>query len=46
MRYNAAAADACLALTAEYDILLRSSGAAMEAVLLDVYLLKIFTGSA
>ena len=40
-RYNAAAADACLALTAEYDILTRASGAALEQVLMDVYLVKL-----
>ena len=40
-RYQAAAVDACLALTAEYDILTRASGTALEAVLMDVYLLKI-----
>jgi len=40
-RYHAAAADACLALTAEYDILTRASGAALEQTLMDVYLLKI-----
>ncbi|MDR2716894.1 MAG: DNA polymerase III subunit delta [Treponema sp.] len=42
-RYNIAAADACLALTAEYDLLTRASGAALEAVLMDVYLLKIMS---
>ena len=41
-RYHAAAADACLALTAEYDILTRASGAALEQVLMDAYLVKIF----
>jgi DNA polymerase-3 subunit delta len=45
-RYDTAAVDACLALTAEYDILLRSSGAALEPALMDAYLLKIFTGGA
>ncbi|MDR2479353.1 MAG: DNA polymerase III subunit delta [Treponema sp.] len=43
-RYTAAAADACLSLTAEYDILVRSSGNPLEAVLMDAYLLKIFRG--
>jgi DNA polymerase-3 subunit delta len=43
-RYSAAGADASLALTAEYDILLRSSGTALEAVLMDVYLVKLFAG--
>jgi DNA polymerase-3 subunit delta len=43
-RYTAASVDACLALTAEYDIFLRSSGSPLEAVLMDAYLLKIFLG--
>jgi DNA polymerase-3 subunit delta len=41
-RYSARAADACLALTAEYDILLRSPVAALENTLMDMYVLKIF----
>ena len=41
-RYNAAAADACLALTAEYDILTRAQGAVFETILMDRYILKIF----
>ena len=40
-RYNSAAVDACLAITAEYDVLTRSSGAALESVLMDTYILKI-----
>jgi len=40
-RYNAPAVDACLALTAEYDILTRASGAALEQVLMDTYLVKL-----
>jgi DNA polymerase-3 subunit delta len=40
-RFNAPAADACLALTAEYDILTRASGAALESILMDTYILKI-----
>jgi len=40
-RYNAPAANACLALTAEYDILTRASGTALEQVLMDVYLVKL-----
>jgi len=44
-RYTISAADACLALTAEYDILTRASGAALEAVLMDVYLLKIINSA-
>ncbi|MDR1239903.1 MAG: DNA polymerase III subunit delta [Treponema sp.] len=41
-RYDPAGADACLALTAEYDILLRSAGAPFESILMDLYLYKIF----
>jgi DNA polymerase-3 subunit delta len=41
-RYTAAAVDSCLALTAEYDIMLRSSGAALESILMDAYMLKLF----
>ncbi|MDR1318096.1 MAG: DNA polymerase III subunit delta [Treponema sp.] len=44
--YSAAGADACLALTAEYDILLRSSGSALESILMDRYLYKIFRAGA
>jgi len=40
-RYSAPAVDACLALTAEYDILTRASGSALEQVLMDVYLMKL-----
>jgi len=40
-RYNADAVDACLALTAEYDILLRSTAAAFENILMDRYILTI-----
>jgi len=40
-RYHTSAANACLALTAEYDILTRASGTALEQALMDVYLLKI-----
>ncbi|MCL1837146.1 MAG: DNA polymerase III subunit delta [Treponema sp.] len=45
-RYSAAAADACLALTAEYDILTRAQGAVFETVLMDRYILKIFQTAA
>jgi DNA polymerase-3 subunit delta len=41
-RYDPAGAETCISLTAEYDILLRSSGAAFEAILMDLYLYKIF----
>ena len=40
-RYNAGAVEACLALTAEYDILLRSSASALENILMDRYILEI-----
>jgi DNA polymerase-3 subunit delta len=40
-RYNIKDAENCLAVTAEYDILTRASGPAMEGTLMDVYLLKI-----
>jgi DNA polymerase-3 subunit delta len=40
-RYDAGAVEKCLSLTAEYDILTRSCGADLEAVLMDVYLYKI-----
>jgi DNA polymerase-3 subunit delta len=45
-RYNAAAADACLALTAEYDILTRANGTVFESVLMDTYVIKIFSLSS
>jgi DNA polymerase-3 subunit delta len=41
-RYDSGGAETCLALTAEYDILLRSSGTAFESILMDLYLFKIF----
>jgi DNA polymerase-3 subunit delta len=41
-RYNLAAADACLALTAEYDIRARASGTALEQIVMDMYLIKLF----
>jgi DNA polymerase-3 subunit delta len=41
-RYDLAGAETCINLTAEYDILLRSSGAAFESILMDLYLYKIF----
>jgi DNA polymerase-3 subunit delta len=40
-RYTLSGADSCLALTAEYDILLKSN-APFESVLMDLYLYKIF----
>ena len=44
-RYNADAVEACLALTAEYDILFRSPAAALEGVLMDRYILAIFNAA-
>ena len=40
-RYNTAGAESCLALTAEYDLLLRASGSFPEQVLMESYLYKI-----
>jgi DNA polymerase-3 subunit delta len=40
-RYNARDVENCLAVTAEYDILTRASGQALEETLMDVYILKI-----
>jgi DNA polymerase-3 subunit delta len=40
-RYNASDVENCLAVTADYDILTRASGQALEGTLMDVYLLKI-----
>jgi DNA polymerase III subunit delta len=40
-RYNKKDVEKCLAVTAEYDILARASGTALEETLMDVYLLKI-----
>jgi DNA polymerase-3 subunit delta len=40
-RYNARDVENCLAVTAEYDILTRASGSALEGMLMDVYLLKV-----
>jgi len=42
-RYNIESAEACLALTAEYDNLLRSPVGVMERILMDRYILKIIT---
>jgi len=44
--YSAAAVDACLAITAEYDVLTRASGAALESVLMDAYVLKVMSKAA
>jgi DNA polymerase-3 subunit delta len=40
-RYNSAGAEACLALTAEYDMLFRSSLSFPEQILMDKYLFRI-----
>ena len=40
-RYTVSATEKCLSLTAEYDILTRSGGADIEAILMDIYLYKI-----
>ena len=40
-RYNAEAVETCLALTAEYDTLLRSPVAALENILMDRYILAL-----
>jgi len=42
-RYNAESAEACLALTAEYDNLLRSPVGVMERILMDRLVFKIIT---
>ena len=41
-RYDSAGAESCLALTAEYDLLLRSSSSFPEQILLDQFLYKIY----
>jgi DNA polymerase III subunit delta len=41
-RYNSGAVEACLALTAKYDILLRSTASALENILMDRYIIEIF----
>jgi DNA polymerase-3 subunit delta len=42
-RYSIEDVEACLALTAQYDILLRSPVAALENLLMDRYILALFT---
>ncbi|MDR2717285.1 MAG: DNA polymerase III subunit delta [Treponema sp.] len=44
-RYNAESAETCLALTAEYDNLLRSPVGVMEQILMDRYIYKIIETS-
>jgi DNA polymerase-3 subunit delta len=41
-RYRTESVDICLSLTAEFDILVRSSGTGLETLLMDMYLYKIF----
>ena len=45
-RYDTAAAETCLALTAEYDMFLRAAGSFPEHILLDRYLYKIHSLAA
>ena len=45
-RYNYDAVEACLALTAKYDTLLRSTAAALEDILMDRYILAIFKSAS
>jgi len=40
-RYNSDAVEACLALTAKYDILMRSPASDMESVVMDRYILAV-----
>jgi DNA polymerase III subunit delta len=40
-RYNSDAVEACLALTAKYDILLRSTASALENILMDRYIIAV-----
>ena len=42
-RYDSAAAEACLSLTAEYDLILRSSFSFPEQILFDRYLHKVYS---
>jgi DNA polymerase-3 subunit delta len=42
-RYNARSVDACIALNAEYDILTRASGTALEQILMDRFMVKLFS---
>lgn len=45
-RYSIEDAEACLALTAEYDILLRSPVAVFENILMDRYILALFRAAS
>ena len=40
-RYDATAAERCVALLAEYDVTLRASGAALEETLMDLFVYKL-----
>ncbi|MCL2094391.1 MAG: DNA polymerase III subunit delta [Treponema sp.] len=44
-RYNTAAAETCLALTTEYDFLVRSRSSFPEHIVLDSYVLKLFAAA-
>jgi len=41
-RYNTDSVEACLALTSEYDVLLRSPVAALSGILMDRYIIAVF----
>ncbi len=43
-RYDAAAAERCMALLAAYDVELRASGAALENTLMDLFVCKLIAG--
>lgn len=45
-RYSTEDAEACLALTSEYDMLLRSPAAALENILMDRYILALFKAAS
>ncbi|MCL2209215.1 MAG: DNA polymerase III subunit delta [Treponema sp.] len=45
-RYTAEDAEKCLALTAEYSILMRSQAAALENILMDKYIISIFKSAS
>jgi DNA polymerase-3 subunit delta len=45
-RYNSEDVEKCLALTAEYDILLRSSVSALETLLMDRYIIGLFKAAS
>jgi DNA polymerase-3 subunit delta len=45
-RYDLATVRRCIALIAEFDIALRASGAALEDLLMDLFIYKIMEGAA